>query len=524
MKGAVAALVVLVCGLTSVRAVEEWLRFTSAHYTVFYQAGFEKDVEFTRRWLDATEQLMMSKYGVTPDRYRMSVYLRPAPADGINPNQSGRNRCCTNGEGQVDLLALSAPVWKQSAFRSSLGLPKDGEDYHAKVIVSEYIPIGHYAVQDARSNGGWRYYSAPNWFVQGLQEYDAIFHSTQRNKTDTKASLLAWAKANRPTFACCATGLTMSDDYNGGAAFMTFLEAQFGEDIHAGLLRDGSATFESALANQTKPYQLPLLYDRFRAWLDAPEAAERPTDRFVTVNGVALQYVDWGGRGEAVLFLPGLGDDVHRFDNFAPHFVDRFHVLGFTRRGQGLSAKPAAGYDTNTLVEDIRTFLDAMHVERVNLIGHSIAGTEMTRFAERYPKRVRHLVYLDAAYDMADGRDAAVKAKLRSSSRADSPIGKIDDGASESHLHFRKVAAPALAFFVLYDTPNDPVGIIPEARLRGEAFNAIELGYKRDQVRIFKRDMARGRAVEYHDTDHFFFADPRKRSEVTDTIGSFLAQ
>lgn len=34
----------------------------SAHYTVFYQVGYEKDVEFTREWLDATEQLMKTKY------------------------------------------------------------------------------------------------------------------------------------------------------------------------------------------------------------------------------------------------------------------------------------------------------------------------------------------------------------------------------------------------------------------------------------------------------------------------------
>ena len=73
--------------------------------------------------------------------------------------------------GTLRLLSRSAPVWKSGNFKSSLGLPKAGDDYHAKVLMSEYIPIGHYAVQDARPNGGWKYYDAPNWFVQGLQEY-----------------------------------------------------------------------------------------------------------------------------------------------------------------------------------------------------------------------------------------------------------------------------------------------------------------------------------------------------------------
>src|SRR6267378_962334 len=170
------------------RAAAEWLESKSAHYTVFYQAGYEKDVEFTQKWLDATEQLMKSKYSVMPDGYNMSIYLLPAPADGIDTVQSGQNQCCAataagGRTGAIRLLARSAPVWKATNLTSSLGLPKTGDNYHAKVLVSEYIPIGHYSVQDRRASGGWQYYSAPEWFVQGLQEYDAIFHSTDSNRT-----------------------------------------------------------------------------------------------------------------------------------------------------------------------------------------------------------------------------------------------------------------------------------------------------------------------------------------------------
>ena len=115
-----------------------------------------------------------------------------------------------------------------------------------------------------------------------------------------------------------------------------------------------------------------------------------PANQFVKVNGVRLQYVDWGGseHHNVILLLPGLGDDVHRFDPFAPRFTDRFHVIGFSRRGQGESEVPSEGYSTETLVEDIRQFLDALHVDRVDLVGHSIAGVEMTRFAVLYPMRV----------------------------------------------------------------------------------------------------------------------------------------
>src|SRR5437762_617846 len=94
-------------------------------------------------------------------------------------------------------------------------------------------------------------------------------------------------------------------------------------------------------------------------------------DGFVRANGIKLHYVDWGGSGETVLFLPGFNDSAHVYDHFARSFVDRFHALGLTRRGVGESDKPKDGYDASTRVEDIRQFLDALGIKRVILIGHS---------------------------------------------------------------------------------------------------------------------------------------------------------
>jgi non-heme chloroperoxidase len=131
------------------------------------------------------------------------------------------------------------------------------------------------------------------------------------------------------------------------------------------------------------------------------------TDAFVTVNGVRLHYIDWGGNGRPLLFLTSLGSNAHQFDALAPQFVDRFHVLALTRRGKDPSDKPATGYDTATLAGDIKRFLDALHIDRVLLAGYSIGGDEETRFAILFPERVEKLVYLDAAYDRKSGVELA---------------------------------------------------------------------------------------------------------------------
>src|SRR5574339_196309 len=117
---------------------------------------------------------------------------------------------------------------------------------------------------------------------------------------------------------------------------------------------------------------------------------------FVNVNGMKLHYLDWGGAGETLLFLTGLGLSAHIYDRFAPRFTDLFRVLALTRRAHGDSDYPETGYDIDTLVEDIRQFLDELHVHKVILAGHSLAGTELTHFAGMYPERVVKLVYLDA--------------------------------------------------------------------------------------------------------------------------------
>jgi hypothetical protein len=54
-----------------------------------------------------------------------------------------------------------------------------------------------------------------------------------------------------------------------------------------------------------------------------------PAEHFALVSGVRLHYIDWGGRGECLIFLTPLGGDlIEQFGSLAPRFTDRFRVLG----------------------------------------------------------------------------------------------------------------------------------------------------------------------------------------------------
>jgi pimeloyl-ACP methyl ester carboxylesterase len=119
--------------------------------------------------------------------------------------------------------------------------------------------------------------------------------------------------------------------------------------------------------------------------------------RFVAVEpDVQLELLDWGGTGETLVLLTGLGDNAHVYDQFAYQFTDRFHVIGITRRGFGRSSQPAQGYDVDTRARDDIAVLDKLNIRQAVFVGHSVAGTEMNKLGAVYSDRVKRLVYLDA--------------------------------------------------------------------------------------------------------------------------------
>jgi non-heme chloroperoxidase len=289
---------------------------------------------------------------------------------------------------------------------------------------------------------------------------------------------------------------------------------------------------------------------------------------FVRVTpDVRLHYLDFGGTGPTLLFLPGLGNTAHAFDDFAPRFTDRFHVVALTRRGFGESSHPESGFDTPRLVQDIKTAIDNLHLGRVILIGHSIAGEEMTRFAGTYPDRVSKLVYLDAAYDRiaADSMisevfpvppdvpprpeptaadtatPAAYVAFVHATRGVNIPESDIRtryryDGWNEDitlaaqsmgveRPQYRAVQAPALAIYAITDsvTQLEPWQRTDRAHAAGlqEMIKGTEF-FERKLRAQFRNEVAHGFVLEIHGGHHWIFVS--HRDEVLAAVRRFLLQ
>ncbi|HEY6306072.1 MAG TPA: alpha/beta hydrolase [Candidatus Angelobacter sp.] len=163
-----------------------------------------------------------------------------------------------------------------------------------------------------------------------------------------------------------------------------------------------SADGASIAGTWTQGLPLPLELQRATKETAWQRDASPHTVQFVTVDSsVKLEVLDWGGTGRPVVLLAGLGNTAHVFDKFAPKLISTHHVYGITRRGFGASSVPASGYSADRLGDDVLAVIDSLKLDRPVLVGHSIAGEELSSIGTRHPEKIAGLIYLDAAYPYA---------------------------------------------------------------------------------------------------------------------------
>lgn len=151
----------------------------------------------------------------------------------------------------------------------------------------------------------------------------------------------------------------------------------------------------------------PLFLDVSIALATVSASSASPVSKTIRVEAVRLEYLEWGGKGDALVFVPGGCETSHVFSDIAPAFSDRYRVLSLTPRGCGASAKAGGGYDLDMQLRDLRGFLDALDIDCAILAGHSSGAGKITRFARMYPSRVDRLVLFDTVYSfIAPGLEA----------------------------------------------------------------------------------------------------------------------
>jgi pimeloyl-ACP methyl ester carboxylesterase len=239
------------------------------------------------------------------------------------------------------------------------------------------------------------------------------------------------------------------------------------------------------------------------------ESGRAFSEHFVKANGISLHYLDWGGEGEPVVFLTGFGTPAASFNELAVGLRGRFHVYALTRRGLPPSETPAAGYELANLVADIMAFLDAKELLRVHLVGHSLAGLELTQIASRWPRRVRSLVYLDAIADPATAYAVLQKDPLGTAPATGAVWTQISRWWNGYSVEFSGVKAPALSISAIKTRhPGIPPDATIEVRERADAYwRTAAVPVQERWLADFRRQVPHARVIDYRDAGHYFYLD-----------------
>lgn len=120
-------------------------------------------------------------------------------------------------------------------------------------------------------------------------------------------------------------------------------------------------------------------------------------DCVIEAAGTRLAYRVWGSpAAPPLVLLHGLGDGAADWDGVAPAFARHRRVYAPDLRGHGASDRPA-DYSVELMEADVLGFLDALELDRVDLIGHSMGGLVGYLLAGDRPERVRRLILEDVA-------------------------------------------------------------------------------------------------------------------------------
>jgi 4,5:9,10-diseco-3-hydroxy-5,9,17-trioxoandrosta-1(10),2-diene-4-oate hydrolase len=138
--------------------------------------------------------------------------------------------------------------------------------------------------------------------------------------------------------------------------------------------------------------------------MKGPTARQKLTDRVsvplqqetLFAGTIKTTYLS-AGIGVPVVLLHGAGEGAVGWYPVIGPLSAHFRVIAPDIVGYGESDKPSAPYDRPYFSAWLGEFLDALHLQKINLIGTSQGGAISIQFALDNPERIDKLVLVDSA-------------------------------------------------------------------------------------------------------------------------------
>ena len=117
--------------------------------------------------------------------------------------------------------------------------------------------------------------------------------------------------------------------------------------------------------------------------------------KHVSVGDIEIHYHDLGEGDRPFVLVHGFTGSSDDFVDVLPRLAERGRTIAPDNRGHGDSSNPGTGYTLDGMAGDLLGFLDALAIERCDLLGHSLGGMLALRLVLAHPDRVASLVLMD---------------------------------------------------------------------------------------------------------------------------------
>jgi len=101
----------------------------------------------------------------------------------------------------------------------------------------------------------------------------------------------------------------------------------------------------------------------------------------------------------ALIFLHGNGEDLHIFDQQINYFSQYYRTIAIDTRGHGKSARGSEPLNFQTFANDLIGILDALQIDKANIVGFSDGGNTALHTALIAPQRISSMILLGANYN-----------------------------------------------------------------------------------------------------------------------------
>lgn len=119
-----------------------------------------------------------------------------------------------------------------------------------------------------------------------------------------------------------------------------------------------------------------------------------PTSRLSLANGLSTRLFDSGGTGTPLILLHGLGLSLEIWGKVIPALSKKHRVIAFDFPGYGEADRPDAAYDSAFFAAQIEAVMEALALDKANLVGSSLGAGTIVRFSARNLSRIHRAVLM----------------------------------------------------------------------------------------------------------------------------------